>query len=312
MRILLTGGAGFIGSHIQDRLIELGHEVAILDNLRSGKKENLNPKSKFYEVDVCNKEALEQALMDFKPEAIHHLAAQNEVPFSMEHPFEDQNMNIVGMMNLMEASHKAGVKKIIYSNTGGAYYGDVTEADLPLVETFPVLKPTSFYGVSKMCAEQYMRLYGRLYGISWVALRYANVYGPRQDGNKEAGVVAIFTSRMLKGEPITINGSGEHTRDYIYVGDVVEANVKALEFDKDEAFNIATGVRTSNKQVFETIRDALGIQMEATYGPERPGDALHNCLSPQKAKEMMGWEAQNDFKTGVQKTVEYYRSKVTS
>lgn len=308
MKCLVTGGAGFIGSHIQDKLVELGHEVAILDNLRSGKEENLNLKSQFLKVDVTDKEAVLKALSEFKPEVVFHLAAQNEVPYSMEHPFEDQNTNIVGMMNVLEGCRQSEVKKVIYSNTGGAFYGDVPEDHLPLKEDEPVLKPSSFYGVSKLSAEYYLKLYGNLFGIKWVSLRYSNVYGPRQAGNKEAGVVAIFVEKMLRKEQPTIFGDGLHTRDYVYVEDVADSNIKALDFNRSDFFNISTGMRTSNNQVFKTIEEELKTGIEPKYGPERPGDTRHSCLSPNKAIELLNWEPKTDFKTGVNQTAKYYLS----
>ncbi len=305
MRALITGGAGFIGSHIQDKLIDLGHKVAVVDNLRSGKKENLNPQAKFYELDIRD-EKLDQVFSEFMPEIIFHLAAQNEVPYSMDHPFEDQDMNIVGMMKLMELSAKYKVNKVIYSNTGGAYYGDLSQDKIPTREDTPVLKPTSFYGVSKASAELYLKLYGNLKNIAWVSLRYANVYGPRQDGNKEAGVIAIFTSKLLKKEIPKINGDGFHTRDYVYVGDVVEANIKAIDYPENDYFNISTATEVSNNQVFETIEAELKTGIAVEHGPNRPGDPLHVTLDNTKAKEKLGWEPKVDFKTGVKLTVEYY------
>jgi len=307
MKVLLTGGAGFIGSHIQDKLLEQGHDVAILDNLRSGKKENVHAQSKFYEVDITDKEKLEEALMDFKPKAIFHLAAQNEVPYSMEHPYEDATTNIIGMMNLCEASVKAGVPKIIYSNTGGAYYGDVDEKDLPVEEDHIITKPTSFYGVSKATAELYLKLYAHAHGLEYVALRYSNVYGPRQDGNKEAGVIAIFTSKMLKGEMPTINGSGDFTRDYVFVGDVADANLKALEYPKNDYFNIATGKRTSVQEVFDVIAQEIGISEQANYGPDRSGDAKHNALAIGKAEVKLGWTPKYDLAQGIKETINFYK-----
>ncbi len=309
MKTLVTGGAGFIGSHIVDKLIANGHEVLVIDNLRSGKKENINPKAKFSEVDVCSLSALDAAIGSYLPEVIFHLAAQNEVPYSMDHPYEDNQINILGMMNLMEIAKKHLVKKVIYSNTGGAYYGDVPEADLPITENHPVYKPTSFYGVSKHAAELYLKLYGALYNIAWVALRYSNVYGPRQDGNKEAGVVAIFTQKLLKKETPTINGDGHHTRDYIYVEDVVEANMKALELRASDYFNIATGAGVENNEVFYTIESELKTGLQPIYGPDRPGDARHVTLNPRKAEINLGFKAKTDFKTGVKKTIEYYLTK---
>lgn len=307
MKILVTGGAGFIGSHIQDRLIELGHKVAVLDNLRSGNKENINSQAKLYKISVLDLTALKSALTGFKPEIVFHLAAQNEVPYSMEHPFEDEEINIRGMMNLMEAARSAGVHKVIYSNTGGAFYGEVEEKDLPISEDLPIYRPTSFYGVSKGAAERYLMLYGNLYNIDWVSLRYANVYGPRQAGNKEAGIVAIFTGKMISGETPTINGDGKHTRDYVYVGDVVDANIKAMDYNQSDYFNISTGREISNNEVFSTIEDELKSGIKPNYGSERPGDPRRNCLSNKKAKKLLGWSPRVEFAEGVRRTIDFYK-----
>ncbi len=309
MKALVTGGAGFIGSHIQDALIELGHEVAILDNFRSGKKENLNSKATLFEIDIQNKEAVSEAVSQFKPEVIFHLAAQNEVPYSMEHPFEDAQTNILGTMNILEASKANGVKKIIYSNTGGAFYGEVPEDKLPIDEELPAHKPTSFYGVSKHCAEIYLRLYGNLYNLQWVSLRYANVYGPRQEGNKEAGVVAIFTEKLLKKEQPIINGDGQHIRDYIFVEDVVKANIKALNYNQSDYFNISTGTQTTTQQVFDAIESNLKTGIKPLNGPDRPGDPRKISLSSKKAQEKLGWEATVDFTQGIEKTIQFYLNK---
>lgn len=306
MKCIVTGGAGFIGSHIVDKLIELNHEVLVVDNLRSGKRENLNPKAGFSEISITDKEGLQKTFEDFKPEVIFHLAAQNEVPYSMSHPFEDEEMNIRGTMNLLDLSVRHVVKKFIYSNTGGAFYGDVPEEDLPINEDHLILKPTSFYGVSKHCAEEYIKLYGHLHNLNWVSLRYSNVYGPRQDGNKEAGVVAVFTQKLLNRENPIINGSGTNTRDYIYVMDVIYANIKALDYTKSDYFNISTGARTSNLEVFEALEAELKTGLKPDFGPERSGDALHNSLSPEKAKRDLGWIPKTDFKAGVRLTIEHY------
>ena len=184
MKCLITGGAGFIGSHVQDKLIKLGHHVIIVDNLRSGKKANLNPVSEFYKLDIRSAEKILDIFKTTRPEAVFHLAAQNEVSYSMAYPVEDTQINVLGMLNILEASKSVCVQKIIYSNTGGAYYGDVPEPDLPITEDHPVSFPTSFYGVSKAAAEQYLKVYSHIYGLSYVSLRYSNVYGPRQDGNR--------------------------------------------------------------------------------------------------------------------------------
>jgi UDP-glucose 4-epimerase len=306
MKCLITGGAGFIGSHIQDKLLKLGHKVYIIDNLRSGKKSNLDPRSEFHKIDIRSFGKVISLFKKVKPEAVFHLAAQNEVPYSMEHPLEDTKINILGTLNILNACKLTGVKKIVYSNTGGAFYGDVPESDLPIPEDYTVKYPTSFYGVSKAAAEQYLKLYDYVYGLPYVSLRYSNVYGPRQDGNREAGIVAIFTTKMISGEIPRINGDGLHTRDYVYVGDVVDANVAALNYSKSDYFNISTGIPTSNNAVFSTLESYLKTGKPATYGPERPGDARHVTLSPEKAVSLMGWSPKVDFKQGVKLTLESY------
>ena len=309
MRCLVTGGAGFIGSHIQDKLIELGHHVIILDNLRSGKKEYVNPKSEFHNIDIRSKDEITSLFNKTKPDVVFHLAAQNEVPYSMDHPFEDAEINILGMLNILEAGKTIGVKKFIYSNTGGAYYGDVQESDLPISEDFPVTYPTSFYGVSKAAAEQYLKLYSHIYGLSYVSLRYSNVYGPRQDGNREAGIVAIFTTKMINGKVPVIFGDGLHTRDYIYVGDVVDANVAALNYPNSDYFNIATGKATSNNEVYNTLESYLKTGKKVVYGHDRPGDARHVTLSPKKAIKLLHWSPKINFMQGVRLTLESYGKK---
>lgn len=305
-KIIVTGGAGFIGSHIQDTLIEKGHTVAVLDNLFSGKKDRLNTKSIFFDVDLTNLEGTKKVIKDFQPEYVFHTAAQVEVPYSMTHPVEDAQINILGLINLLEALKSKPSKKFIYSNTGGAYYGEVDEKDLPIDEDHLVNKPTSFYGTSKLCAEQYLKLFGNTADINWISLRYSNVYGPRQDGNKEAGVVAIFTEKMLKNETPTIFGDGNATRDYIYVEDVVMANLKAMDYPKQDYFNIATEIQTSTQEIFDTIEHHLNTGIKPNYAPPRPGDPLRNSLSIQKAKKLLNWQPKFSFQEGIKKTLEYY------
>ncbi len=308
MKCLVTGGAGFIGSQIQDKLVELGFEVAVIDDLSTGKKDYLNSKARLYEIDVTDKEAVKKAIEEIAPNYVFHLAAQVAVPYSMSHPEEDLRINILGMLNLLEAVKDLGIKKFVYSNTGGAFYGDVDQSLLPINEDCVVKKPTSFYGVSKQCAETYLKLFGNIYHLPWVSLRYSNVYGPRQEGNKEAGVVAIFTTKLLKGEQPTINGDGSHTRDYVFVEDVVEANIKAMDYEDSDYFNIATGIETKNQQVFDVLESILATGITPNYGPARKGDAYRVVLSPQKANQKLGWKAATDFKEGVRKTIEYYKN----
>lgn len=305
-RILITGGAGFIGSHLQDELLKKGHKIAVIDSLRTGKIKNLDKKSKFYKIDIRNPD-VKKIFKEFKPEVVFHLAAQNAVPYSMEHPIEDADMNVLGMMNLLEASKENKVKKFIFSNTGGALYGDVKGRDLPLTEDFITLRPSSFYGVSKRCGEEYLKLYGNLYGINWVSLRYSNVYGPRQDGSEEIGVVSIFVKKLLNGEVPTINGKGQYTRDYVFVADVVKANIKALSFPKNDYFNISTGIETASLKVYETIAQVLEIKTKPKFGPPRKGDPLRSCLSNKKAEKILKWTAKVTFKEGVRKTIDFYR-----
>lgn len=307
MKILITGGAGFIGSHIQDRLIELGHQVAILDNMRSGKAQNINSASKFFNVDIQNFDALQKAIDEFNPQAVFHLAAQNQVPYSMQHPMEDNSINIIGTINLLQIA-KEKKFKIIYSNTGGAYYGNVQDNQIPIIEDTPVTHPTSFYGVSKSTAELYIKLYGNLYDISWVSLRYANVYGPRQDGNQEAGIVAIFVGKMLAGQNPTIFGDGSHVRDYVYVSDVVDANVRALDYQQNDYFNIATQMPITNLQVFDSINSQLNNKFTVQFAPPREGDALKVVLNIQKAKQKLGWQPKIDFTMGIKNCIEYYQN----
>lgn len=310
MKALVTGGAGFIGSHIVDKLVELKHDVAILDSLRTGKQENINPDAKFFRGDIRDLQFLKTTFNEFGPEVIFHLAAQNSVPVSMENPYIDQDMNIVGMIKLMDIAKQVGVKKVIYSNTGGALYGDVEDKYLPIKEDQIITSPTSFYGVSKGCAESYLNLYSNLYNIPWVSLRYSNVYGPRQVGSKEAGVIALFINQLLSNEQPIINGDGKHTRDYVYVGDVVEANIKALAYKNSGSegpyFNISTGTETSNQQVFDLITKITGSNITPKYGPDRPGDPRRNSLSPEKAKLLLDWEPKVDLLAGVQLTIKYY------
>ncbi len=312
MKALITGGAGFIGSHIQDKLISLGHNVAVVDNLRSGKTQNLNQKSKFYKIDIRNYDDLKGAFVDFQPEAIFHLAAQNEVPYSMDHPYEDEDINIRGMINILLLAKEFEVKKFIYSNTGGAFYGEVPLSDMPTSEDQIVRQPTSFYGVSKSSAELYLKLFGYAHHLPWVSLRYANVYGPRQEGNRESGVVAIFTKKLLKKEPPTIYNKGVNTRDYIHVSDVVSANIAALLYPKNDYFNISTGIQTSTIDVFNLIEGQLKTRVKPIMAGPRTGDQLNNTLSPKKAKKLLGWEPAISFPEGIKITLKYYLQKTKS
>ena len=240
MKILITGGAGFIASHIQDAYISLGHEVAVMDNLVTGNKKNLNPKAKFYELDITSPGVLE-IFQTFKPDLVSHHAAQMDVRKSVSDPTYDAQVNVLGFINLLEAARKVGTKKFVFSSTGGAIYGE--QEYFPADEKHPK-NPASPYGLTKFVGEEYLKLYERLYGIQHTILRYANIYGPRQNPHGEAGVVAIFCQKLLKGESPIINGDGKQTRDYVFVEDVVRANVAVLDEKITGVFNVGTGIES--------------------------------------------------------------------
>jgi len=303
MKILVTGGAGFIGSNVVDALVKDGLEVTVLDNLSTGKEENINPEVKFYNVDLLDLESLELAFREFKPDVVNHHAAQIDVRKSVEDPAFDAEINIIGSINLFELSINAGVRRIIFSSTGGALYGEPSK--LPASEDTPI-EPLSPYGVAKYCTENYLNYFKRLYGIERVILRYANVYGPRQDPLGEAGVVAIFTGKILKGEKPVIYGDGTQTRDYIYVEDIVKANVLALE-GKEGIYNIGTGKETSVNELVEIFSKVLGREIKSEYAPPRKGEASRISLDGEKAKRELGFVPKYSLEEGIKKTIEWYR-----
>ena len=305
MRILVTGGAGFIGSNVVDALVKDGHEVTVLDNLSTGKEENINPEVKFYNIDLLDIESLEFVFREFKPDVVNHHAAQIDVRKSVEDPAFDAETNIIGSINLFELSINFEVKRIIFSSTGGALYGE-PEA-LPASEDTPI-EPLSAYGVAKYCVENYLNYFKRLYGIERVILRYANVYGPRQDPLGEAGVVAIFTGKILKGEKPVIYGDGAQTRDYIYVEDVVEANVLALN-GKEGVYNIGTGKETSINELIEIFSKVLGREIKLEYAPPRKGEIRRISLDGEKAKKELSFVPKYSLEEGLKKTIEWYRGK---
>lgn len=308
MKILVTGAAGFIGSQVADQFIEDGNEVVIIDDLSTGFRENLNPKAKFYQVDIRDHKKVAEIIKKEKPEVIDHHAAQMDVRRSTREPIFDAECNILASINLMEQAVKNGVKKIIYANTGGALYGEAPAEDLPLAEDYPI-NPICQYGASKHAVEHYLHLYSHNYGIKYTALRYPNVYGPRQNPHGEAGVVAIFTGKMLKGERPTIFGDGLQTRDYAFVEDVVRANVLALAHGDGQAFNIGTGVETSVQEIFDTLKKIIGFKGEPIYSEPRLGEVQRFSLDASKAKQLLGWEPKYSFEEGIRLTVEYYKGQ---
>lgn len=308
MRILVTGGAGFIGSHLVDRLIQEGHEVSIVDDLSTGKKKNINPKATFYKLDILNPK-VERVFKKARPEAMFHHAAQMDVRRSVKDPIFDGQVNILGTVNLLEQAVKAGTKRVIFASSGGAIYGE--QDYFPAREDHPQ-RPVSPYGISKLAGEHYLYYYGRTYGLQWTSLRYANVYGPRQDPFGEAGVVAIFTLKLLQNEQPVINGTGKQTRDYVAIDDVVEANMTVLNNGLTETFNVGTGRETSVNQLFRMLAEAMGSPIKERYGPERRGEQLRSCLDAGKLARAAEWEARTSLPDGLKRTVDYFRQTMKS
>jgi UDP-glucose 4-epimerase len=306
MKIVVTGGAGFIASQIVDAYIERGHEVHIVDDFSTGQQSNLNPKATVHRIDIA--EAQTAKLIDqIKPEVLSHHAAQMDVRHSVADPAFDARVNIIGFINLLEACKNAGAKKVIFASSGGAVYGE--QEVFPAPESH-VTQPASPYGVSKRTGELYLSYYNQAYGLPYIALRYANVYGPRQSTMGEAGVVAIFLSMLLSGKTPIINGDGRQTRDYVYVGDVVAANVAALESSFVGQINIGTGVETDVVTIYEHLREAVGSATKAQHGPAKTGEQRRSCLDAGRAAEILGWRPQMALRDGLQRTAAYYRDTV--
>ncbi len=305
MKILVTGGAGFIASHIVDAYINLGHDVVVVDDLSSGKKEFINKKAIFYQADIRNRNKINEIFVKERPEVINHHAAQISVRSSVEDPVNDAEINILGLLNLLEEGRRIGVKKVIFASSGGVVYGEAKQ--IPTPEDYYPLQPLSPYGVSKLSSEYYLYVYHKMYKMPFVALRYANVYGPRQNPHGEAGVVAIFSLKLLRGKSPVVNGDGKQTRDYIYVGDVVEVNKIALINSQVGSFNIGTGIETNVIEIYQNIKDIIGVNITAQYGPAKIGEQKRSCLDFQKAKKLLGWEPKVMLKEGLEKTVEYFK-----
>jgi len=304
MRVLITGGAGFVGSHIADACLDRGYDTYVLDNLSTGRKRNLSPKAELIQADIATAD-LETILSKIKPEIIFHQAAQVSVPLSIKQPLQDQQVNIQGTIKLLEAARMANVRKVIYASSAAVYGNPVY---LPVDEKHPI-QPISFYGISKYVPELYLKTYMDLYHLPFTALRYANIYGPRQVAHGEGGVVAIFTDRILRGEAITIQGDGEQTRDFIYISDIVEANLAAIERGDGGIYNIGTGVQTSINQLAQALETAAGHPIEKKNAAPREGDIRDSYFNPDLAMRELNWLPKVSLVEGLQKTIASYRSE---
>jgi UDP-glucose 4-epimerase len=309
MKILVTGGAGFIASHVADAYARIGHEVIVVDDLSRGSRTNVPAGRQLYVADIQDRSALEEIFAKEKPDAINHHAAQMDVRRGVREPIFDAKVNILASLNLIDLAVAHGVKRFIYAATAGAGYGEPKQ--MPVPEDYPV-NPITPYGVSKHTVEHYLFTFHHLYGLKYVALRYGNVYGPRQSSQGEAGVFAIFSEQMLAGAQCVIYGDGSKIRDYVYVSDVAAANAAALERGTCEIFNISSGVPTTDLDVFESVRKHLGKPAATCRNvPVRPGEIDRICLDITKAKTMLQWQAQIGLEEGARLTTAYFQSQST-
>ena len=306
MKVLVTGGAGFIGSHLVDRLVLEGHEAVVVDNLATGKRRNINRAARFYKMDIQGWR-LERVFRNERPNVVMHLAAQMDVRKSVEDPMFDAQVNVLGTLNVLQQAVKNGVRKVIFSSSGGAIYGE--QETYPAPETH-VTKPLSPYGLSKLCGEQYLSYFQRVSGLQAVSLRYANVYGPRQDPEGEAGVVAIFIQKMLNNEQAVINGNGRQTRDFVFVDDVVEANLAMMGQETQGTFNVGTGVETSINDLYRILVQHTGSNSKEVHGPAKKGEQARSVIDSTKLRHEVSWEPKADLSEGLKKTVEYFRDRM--
>ncbi len=306
MKILITGGAGFIGSNIADRYLELGHEVVIVDNLVTGQRENIPSEARFYEMDIVE-ENLRQVFEAERPEVVSHQAAQMDVRKSVADPIYDATVNVLGSLNLLQNCIQFGVRKFIFASTGGAIYGE--QDYFPADEEHP-LRPLSPYGITKLTTEKYLYFYQQTYGLTYTILRYANVYGPRQNPHGEAGVVAIFTTRLLKGQQPVINGDGLQTRDYVYVGDVVRANELALQAGDNQIYNVGTGKETDVNTLFRLLRRIVGVDTAEVHGKAKPGEQRRSVLDYSLIQKELGWNPSVSLEEGLRLTVDFFRKEM--
>ena len=307
MKILVTGGAGFIASHIADAYLAAGHDVVILDDLSSGKRGNLPAAAKFYLADIRAPEARE-IVRNEQPDVLSHHAAQMDVRRSVADPGFDADVNVLGFVNLLEAAREVGVQRVIFASSGGAVYGE--QETFPAPESHPH-NPLSPYGITKATGEHYLFYYHAVHQLPYVALRYANVFGPRQDPHGEAGVVAIFSERLLAGEVPTINGDGKQTRDYVFVSDVVRANLAALETRFVGPVNVGTGIETDVNTLYAHLRVLTGSPHQARHGPAKAGEQLRSVIAIERAAAVLGWRPEVPLAEGLRRTVEFFRARRT-
>lgn len=306
LKILVTGGAGFIGSHIVDALIEAGHHVAVVDDLSSGNLRNINARAAFHQADIRDLAALRSIFAEEKPEIVCHQAAKMSVQESLREPVLYAQVNILGSLNLLQLCRDFGVTKFLYASTGGAVYGEPEY--LPVDEKHPI-NPLDPYGASKHHVEHYLFLYQHNFGLHYTVLRYPNVYGPRQNAIGEGGVIAIFSSRMIRGQPVIINGSGEQERDFLYVGDVARANLMACDRANNTIVNLGTGKGTSVNAIFRQLNALTGSKVPEIHGDPKPGEVFKTWLNAEKARSELGWTPAVSLEDGLRATVEYFKQE---
>ncbi len=306
MKVMVTGGAGFIGSHVVDACLAEGHEVSVVDDLSTGKRENVDPRAKLHVVDLCDAEAMREVFDQERPERICHLAAKANVRESVERPILYTQVNEIGSLILLELAKDFDCPKIVYASTGGAVYGEPEY--LPVDEKHPI-KPISPYGATKHHVEHFLYIYNVNYDLDYTVLRFPNVYGPRQDPNGEAGVIAIWTAEMLDGDEPIIYGSGEQERDFVYVGEIARANVLALTRGGGQILNLGSGVGTSINCVFHHLKEITSFPQDGKHGPAQPGDVFQTSLDAEKAQEVLGWQNEIGLREGLERTVAYFREQ---
>ncbi len=307
MKVLVTGGAGFIGSHLVDRLVQEGHEVVVVDNLSTGKRRNLNRAARFYKLDIQSWR-LERVFRNERPNIVMHLAAQMDVRKSVEDPVFDAQVNVLGMLNVLQQAVRHGVRKVVFSSSGGAIYGE--QEIYPAPESH-ITQPLSPYGISKLCGEHYLSYYQRVSGLQMVSLRYANVYGPRQDPEGEAGVVAIFIQKLLNNEQAIINGNGRQTRDFVYVEDVVEANLAVMGQETQGTYNVGTGKETSINDLLRTLITHTNSTYKEVHGPAKKGEQARSVIDSSKLRQELSWEPRTELGEGLKRTVAYFRERMS-